>query len=187
MTSSRPPHLVHIYEFEQDLVRQVAVYLARGIERREVALVIANPAHAEAFTAALAEAGIDVSWALDTGRLMVVDAATMLSRFMIKGWPDAARFDAVVGELIRGITRTGRKVCGYGEMVALLWEKGLTHAALELEGLWNSLQSIVDFSLFCAYPKELVDEDGEQAVHAVHTESIGARAISSAELTAPIT
>jgi hypothetical protein len=40
-------------------------------------------------------------------------------------------------------------------MVALLWARGETRAALELEALWNELAESYRFYLHCAYPSAL--------------------------------
>ena len=47
----------------------------------------------------------------------------------------------------------GRRVRAFGEMVALLWEKGYHGATVQLEHLWNNFMAKNTFTLFCAYPK----------------------------------
>ena len=56
----------------------------------------------------------------------------------------------------------GRPVRIFGEMVALLWERGLVLAAIELETYWNDLARKLPFDLFCAYPSEAVMADENQ-------------------------
>jgi len=55
----------------------------------------------------------------------------------------------------------GRKVRIFGEMVAILWGRGLFTATIRLEQLWNDLGSRFSFSLFCAYPLSLFANDRE--------------------------
>lgn len=84
---------------------------------------------------------------------------------MVDGRPDPDAFDAVLGELIRGLGANGRRPVAYGEMVALLWEAGDVVAALELEVLWNELLDREAFSLLCGYPTEVI---GRSAVSVFH-------------------
>ena len=45
-----------------------------------------------------------------------------------------------------------RPLHAYGEMVALLWERGEVAAALELESMWNAVIAGRPVRLLCAYP-----------------------------------
>jgi hypothetical protein len=77
----------------------------------------------------------------------------------------------VVGGIVREAAATGRPVKAFGEMVALLWEAGDVAGAIALESLWNELAEELPFSLFCAYPSQLVrgHEDGLERVCRLHT------------------
>jgi len=72
---------------------------------------------------------------------------------MVDGWPDKARFTAVVRAVLEQATRGGRKARAFGEMVALLWAQGHNEATLRLEQLWNPLCQRDQLALFCAYPR----------------------------------
>ncbi len=77
----------------------------------------------------------------------------MLAAFMVDGMPDATLFKTHVPAAIDRLCR-GRKDCtirAYGEMVDVLWQDGLTAAAIRLEMLWNQLAMTHDFSLLCGY------------------------------------
>ena len=71
---------------------------------------------------------------------------------MVEGKPDEARFRNVVGTLVAQATAGKRPLRAFGEMVALLWQKGNADAAIRLEELWNDPGKEYVFSLFCAYP-----------------------------------
>jgi hypothetical protein len=59
---------------------------------------------------------------------------------MVDGWPDEQRFAEVVGTVVQRMAQNGsRRVCAFGEMVALLWAEGRHDAAIRLEELWNDL------------------------------------------------
>jgi hypothetical protein len=113
---------------------------------------------------------------LADGRLVMVDAAETLDAFMVDGKVDAAAFGAVVGRLVGDLAAIG-PVSAYGEMVAVLWDRGLVNAAIDLETQWNSLGEALPFSLFCAYPLASVG-DAEQLAHLhavchLHTDVLG--------------
>ncbi len=126
-----------------------------------MAIVLASPAHARGFGAWLAASGVDIDEIAAAGAYRVFDAEETLQRFLIDGRPDARLFDEVVGELVRAAAGTGRPVCAYGEMVALLWDDGRVNAAIELEALWNDLSLRLPFSLFCAYPSSAVTQSDD--------------------------
>ena len=72
---------------------------------------------------------------------------------MIHGSPDREQFTRLIGKIVQEAADGGRKsVRVFGELVALLWDRGQCDAVLQLEELWNQLGAIHRFSLFCAYP-----------------------------------
>jgi hypothetical protein len=68
--------------------------------------------------------------------------------------PDPAGFWQAVSPVLRQAAKAGRPVRVFGEMVALLWQAGLTDAAVEVEAMWNELGAQYPFSLLCAYPAQ---------------------------------
>jgi anti-sigma regulatory factor (Ser/Thr protein kinase) len=160
-------HLVHFYEDDADLVARVADYLADGARRNETAVVIATPPHLDAIAAQF-----------PAGEVVALDAADTLARFMVDGVPDAERFDEVIGTTIRQASAGGSRARAYGEMVALLWDEGNVTGALELERLWNGLLEDEGFTLFCAYPTSIINDDQTDPlaqVCALHSVVVDAR------------
>src|SRR5205807_4393941 len=102
----------------------------------------------------LSEGGIDVSGSRGAGTLVMLDAAATLEAFMPDGRADRDAFREVIGTVVRRASEVGTAVRAYGEMVAVLWERGDVHGAIELERLWNELQEELEFSLLCAYPSQ---------------------------------
>jgi hypothetical protein len=78
---------------------------------------------------------------------------------MVESMPDAARFEATMGELVSRAAQGPRELRIYGEMVAVLWDQGNVAAAIALEDLWNDLATRHPFSLFCAYPVSAFDTE----------------------------
>ncbi len=168
-------HVVQFYDDRPRLASAVGDHLAEGLRQGEVAVVIASPGHASLFEARLAGLGIDVESAREEGRYVGVDAAAALAEFMADDVPDPAKFDEAIGGLIRAALEQG-PVRAFGEMVALLCADGLIPAAMELEALWNDLGVRLPFSLFCAYPSEVVasDDPGRfSRVCHLHSEVLG--------------
>jgi hypothetical protein len=151
--AARHYHAVRFYDNKTSLCRTVADFLGEGFAVGQPALVIATPAHREGLLAELRSRDIDVEGIEAAGDLLLLDAREVLSLFMVEGMPDAARFNTHVRAAIERLCR-GRLNCivrAYGEMVDVLWQDGLTNAAIRLEMFWNQLAMTHDFSLLCGY------------------------------------
>jgi hypothetical protein len=94
---------------------------------------------------------------------------------MVDGEPDWGRFEETVGGLCDVLqARVGdRGLRAFGEMVGLLWMKGLHSAAIRLEEYWNRLLEDHAICLYCAYPIDALGCGFEsaqlQALLGVHT------------------
>ena len=157
-------HVVQFYAQDWELAAGAGQYLADALAEGCTVVVVATPAHRQAFESYLAGAAVDVAGAQADGRYRAIDAAALLHRFAVAGEVDAASFEAEVGHVIRAAGAAGCPVRVYGEMVALLWEAGQLNAALELEGLWNELARDIAFGLYCGYPESPVMGAGQRAV-----------------------
>jgi len=169
-------HVVQFYGANGGpLVRNVGAYLARGLAAGGGAIVIAGPDHRHAFADTLGGIATD---AVSAGRLELLDAADMLDRFMVAGEPHQGRFDATVGAAVRALAREhcADGVSAFGEMVGLLWQGGNRTGAVKLEHLWNGLLGRHDFSLYCAYPVDVLDtefrHDALDGVLAAHSDVV---------------
>lgn len=146
----RSEHLVVFYEETHELVDAVTEFVAGGGEDA-VAIVVATPSHREALVTRIPD-----------GRF--IDADGLLSTFCDDGVVDPAAFRASVGELVALAGSEGRPVRIFGEMVALLWERGLVAQAIEVEALWSDLAGELPFALLCAYPSTLVLDHDEPSL-----------------------
>jgi hypothetical protein len=144
-----PGHFVEFYESEDVLDEHLADYVRRGLALSEPVLVIAEPerrTHLEQF-------GAEIGQAVQSGKLVVLDAREMLATFMVGESPSAELFCRVVGGKVDELSRRHKRLWAYGEMVNVLWREGNSRGALELEALWNALGSRAEFSLMCSYAK----------------------------------
>ena len=153
-------HFVQFYEADAALLDAVGEYVAACLRAGEPGIVIATAAHRAGLEERLRAAGLDVDAARDAGDYVELDALETLARFMVDGQPDPERFAEVVGSLVARAAEGGRRVRAFGEMVALLAAGGDHAAAVRLEALWNGLQRVHDFSLFCAYPLHTLGGEG---------------------------
>jgi PAS domain S-box-containing protein/excisionase family DNA binding protein len=145
-------HVVQFYETDRSLLEAVSAYIGAALRAGQIGIVIATDAHRAQLEARLRADGLDLEAAQTGGQYVALSAAETLAQLMVEGQPDAGRFAEVVGSLVAGAAESGRRVRAFGEMVALLAAEGNHAAALRLEALWNGLQQVHAFSLFCAYP-----------------------------------
>lgn len=160
IVSAAPDHVVQFYRSdEQALYANVARYIVEGFAGDEAAVVVATPEHAEAFFDAIEAEGVDGAAAVRESRLVLLDAESLLAKFMVNGYPNAAFFASVVGDAVREapIRSAASGVRIYGEMVGVLWEQGEYPAAIRLEQLWNKLLGDFPCSLLCGYPVDPLD------------------------------
>jgi len=154
-------HAVQFYGTDAFLIDAVTRFIGAGLESGEAALVITTGPHREAVEEQLRVRGVDVASAREQQRYFAPDAAATVSLILVDGWPDAARFQAVVGEVIARAAPAAPLVRAFGEMVALLWAEGRRDAAIRLEELWNGLASRRPFSLLCGYPMAAFGRDAD--------------------------
>jgi PAS domain-containing protein len=153
-------HNVKFYEHDRELIDGLGRHIGDALECGDIAIVIATKSHRELLVEELRLRKIDVSAARRAGRFIELDAAEMLSKFMVEGEPDIDKFEDSIGSLISEAAARitpGRCIVAYGEMVALLWAEGKRDATLRVEELWNGLAERHTFDLLCGYPIGIFD------------------------------
>jgi len=150
-------HVVQFYDRDEELAENAGNYLAGAIAEGGAAIVVATPGHCAGFEAQLAAGGVDVGAARRDGSLVCLDATRVAPRLTHGGRVDLAAFHTQFRPAILAAGEAPGPVRIYGEVVALLWAADQVNAALELEGLWNELGREIPFSLFCGYPRDLVE------------------------------
>jgi MEDS: MEthanogen/methylotroph, DcmR Sensory domain len=155
-------HVVHFYDRDEELAETAGDYLAGAIAEGGAAVVVATPGRCAGFEARLAAGGVDLGAARRDGTLVCLDATRVVSRLTRGGRVDREAFHALFQPAILVAGEASGPVRIYGEVVALLWAAGQVNAALELEGLWNELGQQIPFSLFCGYPRALLENSEHQ-------------------------
>ena len=181
-------HAVQFYGDDESLFTTVASFLSQGFVDGHPAIVIATEEHRESILEHLRGRLIDVEKAQKIGSLILLDARQTLDLFMVRGMPDAARFQDSIGRVIADVLDGRRdRIClrAFGEMVDVLWRDGNPHAAIRLEMLWNTLAQRYGFALLCGYSMSNFNKDtrGFEAICREHTHVVAplaepARAVS---------
>jgi hypothetical protein len=145
-----PRHTCEFFGDDAHLVTTVAAALRPAFALRQAVIVIATPEHLAAL-----EAQLDPLAALraakTSGLYLPLDADLTLDRLSTSGRPDRRKFEQVVGAPVAEALARYGGVRAYGEMVSLLWMRGLHQAALALEELWNELIGYHPIALLCGY------------------------------------
>lgn len=150
-------HAVSFYDEDSELTDVVGTYVADGLAANQPVVVIATAPHRESIDEFLDQQGIDPARVRADGSYEALDAADTLGAFMLDGAPDAERFHALIGGVLDHARAGGATVRAFGEMVALLWQRGDITGAITLESLWNDLAQEQHFTLHCAYPTFALD------------------------------
>jgi hypothetical protein len=176
---ANPPyhsHVVYPYTDDGQLVDAVGFYAASGLNRDGAVILIATEAHRSAIKRYLKSDGqVEVLEA--SGQLSLLDAAEVMSTFMVDGNPDPKLFKAGIRTLIEQANRderTGRnrEVRIFGEMVSLLWPSN-SSAAEQLEELGNEVIEEYSIPILCAYSLNGPDRSQlPESLIKAHTHSI---------------
>jgi hypothetical protein len=171
-------HLVQIYEHDKIFLDTLEGFACTGLHAGDCVVTICTPTHRKALNERLRNQNFDIDKLMQTDQYISLDVDETLNLFMVNGWPDEENFSKVIGEiLLRAQSHNGRprKVRAFGEMVAVLWDRGMNGATVQLENLWNDLHSRSDFSLYCAYPKSGFTQSPVDAIESIcktHTKVI---------------
>ena len=183
-------HVVHFYDRDEELAESAGDYLADAIAEGGAAVIVATQARCAAFETRLAACGADVMAARRDGTLVCLDAVRLAQRLTRAGRVDQAGFDAQIRPAILAAGEAPGPVRVYGEVVSLLWAAGHVNAALELEAFWNELGREIPFSLYCGYPRELVESSQHHGaiseVCRLHTAVVGAPAAGGSVRGGPV-
>jgi hypothetical protein len=157
-------HFVQFYEDDDVLLDTLTGFVAGGLTKGDGTIIIATAEHLRAITQSLVRAGVDLARVTREDRFITLDTEIALTSFMVGDVPDEQLFATLIQGLLRRVSRRGRHVRAFGEMVAQLWARGLADATLQLEVLWQEFCDRHSFSLFCAYPKAAFTKESGEAL-----------------------
>ena len=146
-------HLVQVYENEKIFLDTLEGFAGTGFLANDSVVIIATSIHLDALNARLCSQGFDLNALIKADQYIPINAEDLLSVFLVDDWIDEDVFNSFITDLVRRAKKRNGKVRAFGEMVAILWEKGNCGGTVQLENLWNQLHSKDQFTLFCAYPR----------------------------------
>ena len=152
-------HEVAFFSDDRRLLDELTPFVEKALRAGNSAIVIATESHRNSLLHRLQ--GVDIGAAIEQGRYIALDAAQILSTFMVNGMPDPVRFLEQLGDLIVTATEAAKgtqpRVSLFGEGVDLLWREGNAQAAIQIEKLCNKLATIHDVHILCGYSLGAVD------------------------------
>lgn len=163
-------HNVQFYYHDGFLIDTLSDFVRSALESGQAVLMVGTREHRLHCAEALREKGVNLSLAIESGRYLALDASKTLEHFIVDKHPDANRFEHTLGEIISESARNSRPVglhapvAIFGEMVALLMDRGEFEAALSLEQLWNDLSKRFCFDLLCGYRMSSFDQTAHRGL-----------------------
>lgn len=170
-------HLLQVYEEDEAFLESLREFVLAGLRSNESVVIIATPQHVTALERLLWTEDFNlIATARSRDQYITLDADETLAKFMRNDWPDERLFREEISGVLWRARSQGRRVRAFGEMVALLWARGLSGATVRLEHLWNYFCEKEKLPLFCAYPKSGFTQDSGASMRdicAAHTKCIG--------------
>jgi len=175
--------IAQFYADDAAFLEALTIYVAGGLCSGQSVIVIATLEHLRALRERLIWARIDLASAIIEDRYITLSAETALSAFLVGGRLDEDLFRRLASHLLKRAAAGDRPVRAFGEMVALLWARGLAAATLRLEKLWSQFCEENKLSLYCAYPSAGFPEAASRSlaeICAAHSRVIGLAAAQTA-------
>jgi len=175
-------HIVHMYDSEESLLQLLETFVVGGIRNGDAAVVVATNEHITEIFKRLTSAGFDPLALKLKDQFIPVEADVMITKFFVNGSPDEILFNHHFNKILRKAKSGNRQVRAFGEMVALLYARGLTEQTIQLEILWNKFCQSNCLSLFCAYPQQLLNKADLQLVCCEHSKLVNIAAPDSNDI-----
>jgi len=178
-------HIVQIYETDEVLIETLMGFIESGINVEDCCLIIATGDHLTSLEDHLHAHGFDIESLVAEGRYMPVNAEKMLSQFLVNGCPNKELYMQRGADIMTKARATKRMIRMFGEMSPLLWSMGHKTTALEMEQLANEFCAMESVCVFCAYSKEIFENDASPFVDhicAEHNKVISGSQIQSSEI-----
>ena len=158
-------HEVQFYSNDALLLARATYFIGAALMAGNAAIVFATRRHRDDLSRELKVQGVEVDAVIQRGAFVSLDAAEVLSTFVVNGRPDPIRFFEAFNKLIASVTMAAKtehpRVAVFGEAVALLWAEGNVEGAIQLEKLGNDLAKTHEVDILCAYPLSLhIQKDG---------------------------
>jgi DNA-binding NarL/FixJ family response regulator len=170
-------HEVVFYSDDRQLLDRLSQFIAAALNSGNAAIVVATESHQDGLVRRLQADGLDIGASIEQGRYIALDAADMISTFVVNGILDSVRFLESFGNLILTAANAAKgehpSVAFFGEVADLLWKRGNVEAAIQDEELCNQLTKRYDVAILCGYSLDNIeggkDGDAFQRICAEHS------------------
>ena len=148
-------HEAQFYSDDVSFLDGSSQFIGAALKAGNPVIVVATEAHRDKLLLTLQGHGVDIAAAIGEGRYIPLDAAAVLSTFMVSDLPDPVRLLKLLGNLISTAAEAAKgeqaRVAIFGECVHLLWAEGNAEAAIQMEKLGNQLAETHDVDILCGY------------------------------------
>lgn len=150
-------HEAGFYSDDEILLDSFTQFIRAALKAGNTVILLATNSHRDSLRSRLQTYGLDMGAVIEQERYISLDAADMLSTFMVNDLPDPVRFFKVTSDLIAGAVKGAKsehRVAACGEIAPLLWAQGNAQAAIRLERLWGELAETYCVDTLCGYRRE---------------------------------
>jgi len=155
-------HEAGFYSDDEILLDSFTQFIVAALKAGNTVILHATASHRDSLRSRLQTYGLDMGAVIEGAvieqeRYISLDAADMLSTFMVNNLPDPVRFFKVTSDLIAGAVKAAKsehRVAACGEIAPLLWAQGNAQAAIRLERLRGELAETYGVDTLCGYRRE---------------------------------
>jgi two-component system, chemotaxis family, chemotaxis protein CheY len=155
-------HRVQLYSDDLVLLDRATEFIGAALKVGNPAVVVATKGHRVSLCRRLTAQGVDIDTLIEQGAYALLDAADMLSTFMVDDRPDPALFFQGVKTAIESASKAAKaehpRVAIFGEAGALLCARAKAEEAIRLEQVGNELSKAFNVDILCAYPFNLQED-----------------------------
>jgi DNA-binding NarL/FixJ family response regulator len=148
-------HEAGFYEDESSLLDGYTKFVEGALDAGNGLVMVFTRSRRDRLQRRLLARGIDLDRTIAEGRCLWMEVPAVLSSFMIDDRVDEGRFwnaaSAVVMEAAISARQSAPRISACGECAPTLLQNGLTHAAIQLEQLWDDLAKTFNVDIFCPY------------------------------------
>ena len=156
-------HAMQVHRDVETFLDGLAFFFDLALRRGDATCVIASEPVREGLGVRLRARGWHVGGSSGHKRILVIDAADALNRFMRNGLPDADRLAEIAAELdqyrIAVAEGPTSRLTIFGNLVMSLTSDGNAIAAIALERHWNTLTHGLPFVTLCGYATSCFHDD----------------------------
>lgn len=163
-----PSHEAQFCSDDAVFLESFTRFIATSLRAGKAVVVLVSESHRHGILQRLKAQGLEVGAAIETGNLILLDAAETLAKFMVDGMPDQARLLDIVNGLIKTAAHAAGterpRIAACGECAPTLWAEGKLDAAIRLEQLWDQVVKTYEFDTLCGYALSSFQGDKDEQV-----------------------